>query len=118
MGCSSLPIVLMGMRACALVCCASKLMDLPMSMFWRLEQHALLVKAGADLPVDILDPSHGQHAVLVVLEEHTHSSCCWFMPCVCAVRSQRTQPCARSCAAAQRTCPSRTRRPRPPSARS
>ena len=50
------------------------------SMFWRLEQHALLVKAGADLPVAILDPLHGQHAVLVVLEEHTHSSCCWFMP--------------------------------------
>ena len=50
-------------------------------MFWRLEQHALLVKAGADLPVGILDPSHGQHAGLAVLEEHTHSSC-WFMPCV------------------------------------
>ena len=81
MGCSSLPVVLMGMRAGAgLLCSCSMLMHLPMSMFWRLEQHALLVKAGADLPVVILDPSHGQHAVLVVLEEHRHSSCCWFMP--------------------------------------
>ena len=58
-----------------------------MSMFWRLEQHALLVKAGADLPVAILDPSHGQHAGLAVLEEHTHSSCSLvYAMCACAVR--------------------------------
>ena len=47
-----------------MLCSCSMLMDLPMSMFGRLEQHALLMKAGADLPVGILDPSHGQHAGL------------------------------------------------------
>ena len=67
-------------------------MHLPMSMFWRLEQHVLLVKAGADLPVAILNPSHGQHTDLAVLEEHTTAQ----QQLAHAHRHARAHPCARS----------------------
>lgn len=108
MCCSSLPVVLKWRCAhgAGLLCSSTMPMHLPMSMFWRLEQHALLVKAGAGLPVAILDPiarpahgpgrargAHAQQQLLV----HAH-------------RAQCAAMCARSharAAAQQRSAPAR-----------